>query len=451
MDIESLILSNLVYNIEYSRKVLIFLKEEYFTQSGTKIVFGIIKDHFLKYNACPIIAGIAIEAGNISGINQPAAKEVELILNKLVYEDSSLDWLIDSTEKFCKDRAVYLAIVESIEITEGIGKRSVDAIPEILNKALSVCFDDNVGVNYTDSAEDRYDFFNNEDTDKIPFSLKMLDLITKNGFARKTLNLVVSASGGGKSLLLCNHAANCMAIGKNVLFITLEMSTEAIAQRIDANLLDTPIDELYTNGKIQYLNKFEKIAAKTRGQLYIKEYPISTGHCGHFKALIEELRMKREFVPDIIIVDYLNICASSTSNGNVAGYERVKNIGEELRSLAQKTNLPIFSAIQFNRSAVGNNDPDMSNIADSYALAMVADWMLALVSNEALASLDQIMCIQIKNRYTGINNNTKFVMGLDKSRMKFYDVEDDFQENNLQPPVVVKSSNRKSLTSFIKD
>jgi replicative DNA helicase len=771
MDVALIILGNLVYNEAYTRKVLPFLKTEYFDGMAMQLIFDCIKDHYYTYSSPPSVEVVAVDVARVKTITQPLAKEVESILNKLLEEKTySIDWLVNTTEKFCKDRAVYLALVESIEITEGINtKKSVDSIADILTKALSVSFDDNVGINYIESAEERYDHFNTQDTDKIPFNLVKLDQITENGFARKTLNLVVGSTHTGKSqplsepvltpngwstmgqllpgdyvigsdgnptkvlaihpqgildvyvvettdgakircsadhlwsvyidgcdrlitvntkslmdtftpfkyklpnfaglqggqnvpeayvigyclvnsvidedfllidlyeyedpdimlntveqihlilgdnnciinnklyydisrisdrpnvnniltkdydylnytswdfqsrldflcgildnnsdkiftvnghlkfmdfntskindaslkrlveyiirslgglvyqpknnniinfrlnpapykfsdkclnvhennntkhtiirsitkqdykekqvcitvdapdklyvttgfklthnsMFLCSHAANCLTAGKNVLFITLEMSGESISQRIDANLMDTPITELYKGGKSNYLDRFKRIAAKTRGKLYIKEYPMSTAHAGHFKGLLDELMLKKQFSPDIIIVDYLNICGSSS--GSSSSYERVKNIAEELRGLAQRVNLPIFSAIQFNRGAENNNDPDMSNLADSYAIGMVADFILALVTNESLSSLDQIMAIQIKNRYTGMGSNQKFVIGVDKSRMKFYDVEENYQINSEENVEVKLNKTTKKLSNFLTD
>lgn len=423
MDLELLIISALVFDQEFNRKVLIHLKQEYFTTPGTKNVFLIINEHSSKYNTAPKIDVLAIEATNILNITAPLAKDIENTLNRLSKTEYSLDWLVNKTEKWCQERAVYLAIVESIEIQDGTTiNKSVDAIPDILSKALAVSFSNDVGVEYLTSAEERFDYYNNVDTDKIPFGLTYLDQITGKGFARKTLNLIMSGAGVGKSIMMCHHAANCLQEGKNVLFITLEMSAEAIAQRIDANLLQVDINKLYVDKNI-YLNKFNKIQQKTLGQLYIKEYPISTAHAGNFSALIDELATKKSFSPDIIIIDYLNICASSTNSSNSNSYDRMKCIAEQLRSLAQKRNLPIMSAIQVNRSGTSNTSPDMADIADSYALAMVADFILALVSNESFAAVNQILCCQIKNRYADVGNPKKFVLSLDKPKMTFSDVE----------------------------
>jgi replicative DNA helicase len=794
MQLEHIILSALIHDETFTRKVLPFLKDEYFSSAADKNVFLIISKHFNTYNCSPTTEAIAIDAVNLEGLTAPLAKEIESTINKLVEVDYNLDWLIDSSEKFCKERAVYLAIVEAIEIQDGNTKKTVSAIPDILSKALSVSFDSNVGLDYILSAEQRYDDFNKTELDKIPFGLHYLDKITKNGFGKKTLNLIVAAASTGKeqpisepvltpngwstmgqlrpgdyvigsaglpievlsihpqgikdvytvetqdgvkircgkdhlwsvysssringkngqklftkttqelidggvrkldttprftlpefggvqygisigyayalgyclgngcfsssqllvsyhtkdtsqilsllckslgtptrnsivgefggqsayswgkldpeiakyrnsglshekslhqdhknwlswdydsrlellkglldsdgcistyktknsfsststnllilvrdlirslggrsgeihqtslsdnckfdyfgalyfrmplcpfelkqerwkkscynmrssissitkevyqeeqvcitvdapdhlyvttgfklthnSILLCHHAAHSLSIGKNVLFITLEMSANAISERIDANLLDVNIDDLYTNGKEHYMSRFKKLQAKTYGKLYIKEYPISTAHVGNFTALLDELKAKKQFVPDIIVIDYLNICASATNSTNSNSYERVKQIGEQLRSLAQINDVPILSAIQLNRSGVGNNDPDMSNLADSYALGMVADFIMALVSNEALASLEQILCVQIKNRYSNISVNNKFVLGLDKSRMKFYDVEDNYtDEKNItnESTVTLVTKKRPQLSSFLTD
>lgn len=455
MDLEQSILSALIYNESYVRQVLPFLKTEYFSESGSKHIFDIINNHFIKYNCSPIIDAIAIEAIAIKNLTQPLAKEIESTLNKLVEQDYSVDWLIDITEKWCRDRGIYNALVSCIEIQEDTNPhKNIDAIPDILSKALSISFDNNIGIDYLESAEDRYDKYNSNEQDKIPFGLKYLDIITKEGFGKKTLNLVAAAAGTGKSIFLCHQAAQSLSVGKNVLFITLEMSSDAIAQRIDANLLDVAMDDLYANGKQQYLTKFKKLAAKTHGKLYIKEYPMSSASTTHFKALLDELKIKKQFVPDVIFIDYLNICASSTNTTNSNSYERVKQIAEQLRGLAQKNNVPVVSAIQLNRSGVGNSDPDMSNLADSYALAMTADFIMALVSNESLSELNQIMCIQIKNRYSSLDKHSKFVLGLDKGFMKLFDVEQNYSttdNDTVEAPISINSKNRKNLSSFLTE
>lgn len=421
------ILNSLLNNDEYLRKVFPFLKDEYFKDPVFLIIFKYISKYIQKYSIAPTPTILAIEISADTNLSESIMQQIESIINNFTTELFNLEWLLDFTEIWVKERAMYNALVESIEISEGKINKPKSLIPDLLTDALSVSFDNNVGVDYLESAAERHDFYNKIEDDKISFNLDIFNKITKNGFAAKSLNLVLASSGIGKSIFLTNYAAHALQLGKNVLFITLEMSAEAISQRIDANLLDTDVDKLYTGDKYQFVNKITKLQQKTQGKLHIKEYAIASSHTGHFKILLNELKIKKQFVPDVIIVDYLNICASARVSPGSPAYVTTKSIAEELRALAVENNVPLVSAIQLNRTGVGNNDPDMSNIADSYGIAVTADFIVALVSNPELQQLNQLLCVQIKNRYNSLDYYKKFLVGLDKPRMKFYDLEETAQ------------------------
>jgi len=342
-------------------------------------------------------------------------------------EDTSLEWLIDKTEKWCQDRALFNAVMESITIIDGKHQTlSQNALPDILTKALSVTFDPNIGHDYTDDAEQRYEFYHTLE-ERTPFDLEMLNKITKGGLPNKTLNVILAGTGVGKSLAMCHFAAANLSQGKNVLYLTMEMSEERIAERIDANLLDVSLDNIEKLSKESFMSKVQKIASKTQGKLLVKEYPTGSAHTGHFRALLNELKLKKKFVPDIIYVDYLNICASSRMkglSGSVNTYSLIKSIAEELRGLAVEFNLPIFTATQTTRSGYGNSDPGLEDTSESFGLPATADFMVALVSNEELEKMGQVMVKQLKNRYSSPDHYKRFVLGIEKSKMRLFDVED---------------------------
>ena len=442
------ILSSLLNNPEYTAKVLPFIKEAYFTNDAYKLLFKQIYRYIDKYSAVPTTGILAIEIANIPAVSEATMKQLEGVLNSLTAEVFPLPWLLEFTESWCKQAAVYNALLKAIEIHEDSSKIPISSIPDLLQDALSVSFDNSVGIDYLKSADDRHDFFNKVEENKIPLNLDIFNKITKKGFAPKSLNLVLGSSGTGKSIFLTNYAASSLSYGKNVLFITLEMSAENIAQRIDANLLDVNINDLYSKDKSNFVDSITKLQSKTNGELYIKEYPIATSHAGHFKILLNDLKIKKKFIPDVIIIDYLNICASSRVAPGSPAYVVVKSIAEELRALAVECNVPLVSAIQLNRSGVNNNEPDMSNIADSYGIALTADFIAALVSTPELQQLNQLLCVQVKNRYNALDYYKKFLVGLDKSKMKFYDLEESAQEKNITKDTIVTTPEDDVLNQF---
>jgi len=399
--IETTILRNLIYNEEYSRKVIPFIKPEYFEQRSEKVIFEEITKFIVKYGSAITIEALNIETENRTDLTETEVKEVREINES--FTDSVVDgqWLIDSTEKWCKDRAIYLALMESIALADGQDdSKGRDAIPSILSDALSVSFDNHIGHDYLNDYEERYEAYHKKE-DKIPFELEYFDKITKGGLPNKTLNIALAGTGVGKSLFMCHVASASLLQGKNVLYITLEMAEEKIAERIDANLLNVNIHEIANLPQVMFENKVTKLAKKTQGSLIIKEYPTASAHSGHFKSLLNELALKKSFRPDIIFIDYLNICASSRykANGNVNSYSYIKAIAEELRGLAVEANVPIVSATQTTRSGYGNSDVDLTDTSESFGLPATADLMFALISTEELEGLNQIMVKQLKNRY----------------------------------------------------
>lgn len=429
--IETTILKNLVHNEDYMRKVFPFLKDAYFTNTSDKLVYGLVKSFIEKYNKTPTVEALEIALFN-SGTQEALFKEASDILKELgKYEKSDMQWLVDETEKFCKDKAVYNAILQSIGIMEGRDKNvTKDGIPSLLQEALGVCFDDSIGHNYFDDHSERFDFYNRIET-RIPFDIELLNKVTKGGLPNKTLNVALAGTGVGKSLFMCHMAASTLALGKNVLYITLEMAEERIAERIDANLLNIEIDQLKDLPKSTFEGRIGKLAKKTKGKLIIKEYPTASAHTGHFKSLINELALKQNFKPDIIFIDYLNICASSRfkPGGGVNSYTYIKAIAEELRGLAVENNVPIVSATQTTRSGFSNTDVELTDTSESFGLPATADFMFALISTEELEKLNQIMVKQLKNRYSNINVCKRFMVGIDRAKMKLYDLEPSAQHN----------------------
>ena len=456
---ELAILSNLTKDEEYARKVVPFIKAEYFQNVSERIVFNKISEYMDEYSNVPNNNTLLIELGNDQSIvESDYTASVQLIESfKQQDNDHDREWLVDKTEQYCQEKAVYNAIMESIHIIDGKSKeKAKDAIPSILSDALAVSFDNTVGHDFLNDYEQRYDFYHRVE-ERIPFDLEYLNSITKGGVPRKTLNIILAGTGVGKSLAMCHFAANNLMDGKNVLYITMEMAEEKIAERIDANLMNVPLDELIQLPKDVYDKKIIKIREKTPGRLIVKEYPTAGAHAGHFRHLIQELKIKKGFAPDIIYIDYLNICASSRMKGlgnSVNTYSLIKSIAEELRGLAVEKDVPIFSATQTTRSGFSNSDVELTDTSESFGLPATADFMVALISTEDLQGLNQIMVKQLKNRYNDPTTNKRFVIGVDRSRMRLYDVEQSAQDGIMQEqhndsiPVYDRGKNDKSGKDF---
>ena len=432
-NIESLILSNLIHNHDYVRRVIPFLSGEYFSENKHKIIYKEISEFTAKYNSPPSKEAIIISLGNDKALNQNDYDEAVEYVNDLPSnQEQELSWLVDKTEQFCKDKAVYNAIMESIHIIDGRSKtKTENAIPYILSDALSVSFDTHIGHDYIEDADDRYDFYHRVES-KIPFDLDFFNTITNGGTPQKTLNIVMAGTGVGKSLFMCHHAANCLSQNKNVLYITCEMAEERIAERIDANIMDITMDELKELPKKIYESKIRKNTSGISGKLIIKEYPTASANVNHFKSLLDELKLKKKFVPDIIFIDYLNICASARlrQGSNVNSYTFIKSIAEELRGLAVEYNVPIFSATQTNRSGFSNTDVGLEDTSESFGLPATADFMFALIATEELDEKNQVLVKQLKNRYNDTIVNRKFILGINRAKMKLSDVKSD-EQNGL--------------------
>ena len=432
MQIETTILGNLLQNEEYTRKVLPFLKNDYFTSNAEKTIHETIGDFVTKYNSLPTKEALSIELQEVK-INEEEFKEtMELLddISKDTEEYADLGWLLDSTEKFCQDKAIYNAVVESIGILDN-QKSSQDKglIPEILSDALSVSFDPHVGHDYLDDSDDRFEFYHRVE-EKIPFDLEYFNKITKGGLPQKSLNICLAGTGVGKSLFMCHVASACLSQNQNVLYITLEMAEEKIAERIDANMLDIAVDDLHALSKDMYDRKIENLRKTTKGKLIVKEYPTASANVNHFRALLNELNLKRSFVPDIIFVDYLNICTSSRirTGANVNSYTYIKSIAEELRGLAVENKIPIVSATQTTRSGYSNTDVGLEDTSESFGLPATADLMFAIISTEQMEELGQIMVKQLKNRYNDPTVNRKFIVGIDRAKMRLFDVDQAAQD-----------------------
>ena len=429
--IERTTLSNLVYNEPYARKVLPFIKPEYFANRHERVVFEEINKFVEKYGNQPTKEALSIELDNRKDLNEDEFKSVLDIVQTLSNAEVDMQWLVDTTEKFCKDKAVYNAILSGIQIIEGKDKQhTAEAIPNILSDALAVAFDQNVGHDYVENGEERYEFYHKKE-EKLEFDLDYFNKITKGGLPQKTLNIAIAGTGVGKSLFMCHMAASTLMQGKNVLYITLEMAEERIAERIDANLMNITMDDLHELPKKMFTDRLSKIQTKTNGKLIIKEYPTASAHSGHFRSLMKELALKKSFKPDIIFIDYLNICASSRFkvNANVGSYFYIKAIAEELRGLAVEHNVPIMSATQTTRGGYANSDIGLEDTSESFGLPATADLMFALISTEDLESLNQLMVKQLKNRYNDPGLNKRFVVGIDRARMKLYDCEQEAQDD----------------------
>ena len=455
MNLEVTILNNLISNEEFTRKVLPFLKSDYFTVRSYKIIFAEIHEYITNYNALPSLNALSIECQERTDLTEDQFKDIMEVLSGLSNEKAELDWIIDSTEKWCQERAIYLSLMESVKIADGQDeKRDKGAIPQILSDALGVSFDQNVGHDYLQNYEERYDFYHQKE-EKIPFDLEFFNKITKGGLPNKTLNVALAGTGVGKSLFMCHVTSSCLLQGKNVLYITMEMAEEKIAERIDANLLNVPIQKLHDLPRAMYENKISALSKKTQGKLIIKEYPTASAHVGHFKALLNELELKRNIKPDIIFIDYLNICASQRYKGSIVNsYTYVKAIAEELRGLAVETNVPIVTATQTTRSGFGSSDVDLTDTSESFGLPATADLMFALISTEELEEQNQIMVKQLKNRYYDPTLNKRFCLGVDRSKMRLYDVDEaqkDLVDAGVEDKIIKKISGKKSFAELKYD
>jgi len=430
--LEKTILKNLIYNEDYTRKVMPFIQAEYFGDQTEKTLFNEVKDFINKYKTLPTKEALIINFTESKTLTeQQVGGVIELVnhIEKDKDDPSEQQWLLEQTEKFCQDKAIYNAIMESVSILDDRdGKKSKGEIPKLLSNALGVSFDSHVGHDYINDWDSRYDFYHRQES-RIAFDLDLFNKITKGGIPNKTLNICLAGTGVGKSMFMCHMAASCLSQGLNVLYITLEMAEERIAERIDANLLNVTMHDLHSMTKTEYDRKFEALRVKTHGKLIIKEYPTASASSLHFRALLNELHLKKNFQPQIIFIDYLNICCSSRikPGANVNSYSYIKAIAEELRGLAVEFNLPIFSATQTTRSGFTNTDPGLEDTSESFGLPATADFMFALISTEELQQLNQIMVKQLKNRYNDPSFYKRFVVGVDRSKMKLYDTEQSAQ------------------------
>jgi len=453
MKIELTILKNLVHNDDFARKTLPFLKENYFSDSSERLVFRRINEFMTKYNSRPTREAIGIEIESSTNISEEEHKRsIELIRSLVEPEPVTMEWLLESTESFCQERAVYNAIMDSISILDGKdSNRTKNAIPEILSEALGVSFDSHIGHDFIDDFEDRYAYYHRVE-EKLPFDIELMNKITRGGLSRKSLNIILAGTGVGKTLAMCHFAAANLAMGKNVLYITMEMAEEKIAERIDANLLNIATEDIKQLPKELYENKIARLRAKTTGKLIIKEYPTASAHVGHFRHVLNELNLKRNFVPDIIYIDYLNICCSSRIKPgvNVNSYTYVKSIAEELRGLAVERNLPIVSATQTTRSGYTNSDPGLEDTSESFGLPATADFMIALVRTEDADERGQLLVKQLKNRYSDPSENKRFFVGVDRVKMRLFDLEDSAQEDLIDDSRGGKTKRSESVMDNTK-
>ena len=455
MNLEVTILGNLISHEDYTRKVLPFLKTDYFTVRSYKIIFAEIHEYISNYNALPSLNALGIECQERTDLTEDQFKDIMEVLRELSDEKAELDWILDSTEKWCQERAIYLSLMESVKIADGQDdKRDKGAIPQILSDALGVSFDQNVGHDYFKNSEERFEFYHKTE-EKIPFDLEFFNKITKGGLPNKTLNVALAGTGVGKSLFMCHVASSVLLQGKNVLYVTMEMAEERIAERIDANLLNVPIQKLHDLPRIMYENKISALSKKTQGKLIIKEYPTASSHVGHIKGLLSELELKRNIRPDIIFVDYLNICASQRYKGSIVNsYTYVKAIAEELRGLAVEANVPIVTATQTTRSGFGSSDVDLTDTSESFGLPATADLMFALISTEELEEQNQIMVKQLKNRYYDPTLNKRFCVGIDRAKMRLYDVDEaqkDLVDAGVEEQIIKKISGKKTFAELKYD
>ena len=442
LTIEQTILKNLIQNDEFIRKTLPFIKEEFFQERQEQFIFREIKEYFMKYSASPTSEALLITIDEKDNIDSQLMGDISNLL-KIVGDDTEktpYDWLLDTSEEWCKDRAIYNGVMDSIEIIRD-ESRSKGDIPEILKDALSTSFDSNIGHDFLEDYESRFDFYHTEE-EKIPFDLEMMNKITKGGLPNKSLNICMAGTGVGKSLFMCHMASSCLLQGKNVLYVTMEMAEEKIAERIDANLLDISLNDLQDLPKEMYDRKIKRVRDKTKGKLIIKEYPTASAHVGHLRHLLQELSLKKDFVPDMMFIDYLNICASSRvrPGGQVNTYSYVKSIAEEMRGLAVEFDVPIMSATQTNRTGFVSTVIGLEDTSESFGLPATADFMFAVMSTEELQELDQIMIKQLKNRYNDPTYNRRFVLGIDRAKMRLYDCEQSAQDELIDTGPVMDNS-----------
>ncbi len=433
MTIEANILSQLINSESYARKVLPFLKEDYFPTITDRLLLVKIKEYMDQYNTTPSKEALYIELENTDQLSEADYSNTVAQVEQLKKDDDvNEEWLVDKTEQFCQEKAVYNAIMESIHIIDGKSKsKTKQAIPQVLSEALAVSFDNSIGHDFIEDYQQRYDFYHHKE-ERIPFDLDYMNRITKGGLPRKSLNIILAGTGVGKSLAMCHFAAGNMMQGKNVLYITMEMAEEKIAERIDANLLNVKVDDLINLDKGTYDKKISNLRERTPGRLIIKEYPTASAHSGHFRHLINELRIKRNFAPDIIYIDYLNICSSSRTKaigGSINSYTYIKAIAEELRGLAVEKNVPIVSATQTTRSGFSNSDVGLEDTSESFGLPATADFMFAIMNSDEMEQLNQLMVKQLKNRYNDPTLYKRFVVGVDRAKMRLYDVEQNAQQD----------------------
>ena len=457
MNQELLILTNLLCNEQYVRKATPFLKSEYFTEFNYRVIFDELHAYINKYNSLADKNILYIELEKRTDLTDDGFQQVRGIVESIICEEQELPWLLDTTEKWCQERAIYLALMESIKIADGQDKdKDKGAIPHVLTEALGVSFDTHIGHDYISDSDERYETYHKKEQ-KIPFDLELFNKITKGGLPNKTLNVALAGTGVGKSLFMCHMASATLLQGKNVLYITLEMAEEKIAERIDANLLNVNIQDLKSLPKVMFDNKIGNLQKKTTGKVIIKEYPTASAHSGHFRSLVGDLKLKKNFTPDIIFVDYLNICASSRyrSGTNINSYTLVESIAEELRGLAVESNVPIVSATQTTRAGFGSSDPDLTDTSESFGLPATADLMFALISTEELEGLNQIMVKQLKNRYNDPTMNKKFCVGIDRAKMRLYDIPnpqgglvDSGQDQDIEIVKKISKSDKLSQLTY---
>ena len=428
--LETTILSNLIYNEDYSRKVFPYIKEEYFDDNNLKKIFSTLYEYVSEYKEPPSIEALKISVDGRKDLNEQSFKEINAIIDELKTDTkTNQEWLVAETEKFCQDKDLYNSIRKAILILDGQDKQlDKGSIPKLLSDSLGISFDTNIGHDFLEDFESRYDFYHRKE-ERLEFDIELLNKITKGGLPRKSMTVLLATTGGGKSLVKCHMAATSLMYGRNVLYITMEMAEEKISQRIDANLLDVTLDELVEMPRDIYERKINRIKSKTTGKLIVKEYPTGSAHAGHFRHMLNELRLKKNFVPDIIFIDYLNICCSSRVKGAAAAnsYTLVKSIAEEIRGLAMEFNVPIVTSSQFNRSGYDNSDVDLTNTSESMGITHTADAIFALITSEELESLGQLMIKQLKNRWGDLGYFRRFVIGIDRAKMKLYNLEENAQ------------------------
>ena len=452
--IEQTILTNLIHNEEYVRKVLPFIKKEYFQDYIDRSIYESIYKHFEKYNACPTIDALKIEINNSGSFTEDQYKAADELLSSLKPTEDTSEWLLDQTETFCKDKAIYNAIMESISVIDGKGSKSRGALPGILTDALAVSFDPHVGHDFIENAPERWDFYHRKEI-KVPFDIDLLNEATKGGLSKKTLNIAMAGTGVGKSMFMCHCGSANLRDNKNVLYVTMEMAEEKIAERIDANLMGMSIDEVHELPEDVYEKKIARLKTNYMGKIVVKEYPTTGANVNHIRYLLNELKIKKSFIPDIIYVDYLNIMMSSRmkQGGSINSYTYVKSIAEELRGLAVEYNVPIVSATQTTRSGYTNSDVGLEDTSESFGLPATADLMFALISTDELKDLGQMVVKQLKNRYSDPSLNRKFIVGCDMAKMTLYNVEqsaqDDLIDDNVFDNTEISQSMKEKFDEFI--